>query len=579
MNQLDVYYRALAAYRQNTVADKSCSALRAAIAATDADKDEIVVTRAICSIDNDWVDAIEQGLVYIENAINEERQFIRSNGEVVPIEKVKHVSRESVEHLAKHSNLISRYEEDEDIIPDNLYTVERLNDYAVYENRFLYMLLCYVRDFVTIRYTDILNLTNKYDATVEIDKKVSKGKQKLSYKLSMSDVRQDDPYLIENNPAKDTIDRIGCILETVLMFLGTPLMEEVSKVAMLKPPITKTNVLKMNKNFKGAMALYDFIIMYDKRGYTVDTKKTVLSPFKEDLADEIAEAACLVSFLAYEYGFGLKPELQDSYEIDQARIKAENIKQGEEYLAQLKKKVKGSQMSLEEYALALEAQLRELSGESDRIEALAAKLNSEREKNKRLNGKVMLLNNDIEKLNLRLTDIENEHQEQLEFISQQHSEQIRELVENHATEILQIREEEKQTEERHASELAKVRKETREQIDNIRAESKAIVIKAKKECDESNARLADFKSAYTVLLEEKRVAEARVKALYGVSEDLTDRDSFNELEKEYNAFTKVYQEQWKKTRKQIKKNTLNFKNLRGTKEKKGKENTDVSEPD
>ena len=175
MNQLDVYYRALADYRKNTLADKNCSSLRAAIAAADADQDKIVTTRAICSIDRDWVDAIEEGLVHIEKAINEERQFIRSNGEVVPIEKVKHVSKESVEHLAKHSNLISRYDEDEDIIPDNLYTVERLNDYTVYENKFLYMLLCYLRDFVTLRYTNILDLTNKYEATIDINKKIGKG--------------------------------------------------------------------------------------------------------------------------------------------------------------------------------------------------------------------------------------------------------------------------------------------------------------------------------------------------------------------------------------------------------------------
>ena len=55
-------------------------------------------------------------------------------------EKVKNVSKDSVAHLARHSNLITRYEEGEDIIPDRLYTVERLSDYAVYENRFLYML-------------------------------------------------------------------------------------------------------------------------------------------------------------------------------------------------------------------------------------------------------------------------------------------------------------------------------------------------------------------------------------------------------------------------------------------------------
>ena len=86
MNHLDVYYRALLEYRQQTQSDIACTALRSSIAGADTEQDIIVVTRALCTIDEDWVEAIEAGLVHIEKAIKEERQFIRSNGEVIPIE-------------------------------------------------------------------------------------------------------------------------------------------------------------------------------------------------------------------------------------------------------------------------------------------------------------------------------------------------------------------------------------------------------------------------------------------------------------------------------------------------------------
>ena len=259
MNQLDVYYRALSDYRQQTLADHHCTSLRTAIATSDVEQDKIVITRSLCTIDNDWVDAIEAGIVHIEKAIKEERQFIRSNGEVIPIEKVKHVSRDSVEHLAKHSNLITQYSEGEDLTPEKLYTVERLNDYAVYENRFLYMLLCYLRDFITIRYNEIMEHSNKYEAEISFNKKIVCGKQKMAYTLTMRDVKRDDPYLKETNPAKDIIDRIHLLLKTVIAFLGTPLMQEVSKVAMLKPPITRTNALRMDNALRNALALYDYV--------------------------------------------------------------------------------------------------------------------------------------------------------------------------------------------------------------------------------------------------------------------------------------------------------------------------------
>ena len=178
MNQLDVYYRGLLEYRQLTTANRECTVLRGAMASANPENDIIEIQRVLCTVDEEWVKTIEEGLIPIEKAIREERQFIRSNGEVVPIEKVRHVSRESVEHLAKHSDLITRFDEGEDIIPDQLYTVERLSDFTVYENRFLYMLLCYLRDFVLLRYNAILDLTTRYDGKIEMNKTLISGKQK-----------------------------------------------------------------------------------------------------------------------------------------------------------------------------------------------------------------------------------------------------------------------------------------------------------------------------------------------------------------------------------------------------------------
>ena len=120
MNQLDVYYRALLEYRALTQKERETERLASAISEANTDSDKITVTRRFCQIDNEWVDEIEKGLVFIEKAIREERQFIYSNGEVVPIEKVKTVSKESVVHLAKHSDLITRIHEGEDIVPDKI---------------------------------------------------------------------------------------------------------------------------------------------------------------------------------------------------------------------------------------------------------------------------------------------------------------------------------------------------------------------------------------------------------------------------------------------------------------------------
>lgn len=596
MNQFDVYYRALLEYRHLTLADNDCTALRTAISNADAEKDKIVVVRSLCTIENDWVDEIENGLIHIEKAINENRQFIRSNGTVVPIEKVKNVSRESVEHLAKHSNLITRYTEGEDIVPDKLYTVERLSEYAVYENRFLYMLLSYLRDFVTIRYNEILDLTNKYDATVEFDKKVSIGKQKLAYTLSMHDVRRDDPYLKENNPAKAIIDRIDLILKTIIAYLSTPLMEEVAKSPMLKPPITKTNVLKMNKHFKGAVALYDFIVSYDKAGYTIEKITNTIAPFSADLADELAEAGGLVSFLLYEYGLNLKPTLKKAYEREEERRKIEKVRQRSERIEALKRRLNHSEISAEEYIITLEQQLRDLKSVSEHAEKLADELESEKRLTKRLSETVENYEAEIESLNLAIQNLKQVHFEEIQRIHREHEDALHELIvkhetekaeiiekhetekaeiiEEHCIEIQMMNDEARRAEERHAEELSKTKQEAVEMLQLVRSELNMQVEDMQNKLSASSEELSALKEEHLQLMESKRLTEARLKSYSGIPTDTIDRDSFNELEREYNAFMRAYKEHWKLTKNSIKKKHLNMNNLKGQKEKKEEEPSD-----
>ena len=566
MNQLDVYYRALLNYRKLTTANHDCSQLRSSIVQSDAEKDKIIVKRAFCTIDSDWVDAIEAGLVHIEKAIKEDRQFIRSNGEVVPIEKVKRVSKETTQHLARHSDLITRYTEGEDIVPDKLYMIERLNDYAVYENRFLYMLLCYLRDFVTLRYNDILDLTHKYDATVSVDKTVTSGKRKMKYTMSMHDLRRDDPYLKENNPARDIIDRIDLILKAVLAFLATPLMAEVSKAPMLKPPITKTNVLKMNNNFKGAMALYGFVVSYDKPGYTVEERETVLSPFGDELAEEMAETVSLVSFLAYEYGLGMKKELKESYQKEEERLNREKIKERSEKIEALKRKLQKTGEGIEDYVLTIEKQLRALEGESARAEALLIENNEHRETEKRLLENIAALEGDLEAEKIRFEEEKQRHFEEVEALKKAHEDAIHDLIVKHEEALEKIREERRLEAERYEERINEVRESARKTVEENQSRCDEIISKSKEEIRSLTDQLVQSKKENEDLLESARIDAARIKALGGVDRDYADKDSFYQLEKEYQSFTRVYKEQWAKAKKNIRKKHLNIQNFRGQNE-------------
>ena len=559
MNDLDAYYRALINYRLITSNNRQCSLFLKALAETDPEKDSLTVIRNICTVDEDWINAIEEGLVFVEKAIKEERQFIYSNGEVLPIEKVKHVSKDSVSHLAKHSNLITRVpEEGNDIIPDQLYSVERLNDYAVYENRFLYMLLCYLRDFVTIRYNKILDLSNKYEGTLQLDKNVSLPRHKFTYRVELHDERTDDAYLKANNPINAIIDRIDLILKTVVAFLNTPLMECAAKAAMLKPPITKTNVLKMDNNFKGAVALYDYIIAYDKPGYSVKEEAKQLAPFSTALADEISEAGALLAFLVYEYGLDLNSNLKGRYEAEEELRRAKEIEQRQEQLNALKKRLENMECAPEEYIAQLEKQIKAMSVEAAGVASLRTAVNDLTEIKKELTAKLEAANGEVMELNTELEEIAIKHKEDISNIKAEYNDRIHDIILNHETE------------------LKALESQCNDRINNIKKQMQDITEKlnqdirdARASLKENIAKLDQLNEEYEKLNEEKRFCEARINALRSLNgeefgeNDFTDEESFNELEKEFEAFVKFYDGRWGIAKSKIRKKLLNFQTLKG----------------
>jgi len=560
MNELDTYYRALLELRNTTNSVRQCAMLNAAIAAADTEDDKIVVTRARCTVDEDWICAIEEGLIHIEKAIKEERQFIRSNGEVVPIEKVKNVSKESVQHLARHGNLITHVPEDEnDIVPDKLFSVERLNDYTVYENRFLYMLLCYLRDFVTLRYNKILDLTNKYDGALSMNKTVSSAKRKMTFVVDLKEERRDDRYLSNNNKAKPLIDRIDIILKTILAFLSTPLMEYASKVAMLKPPITKTNVLKMDNNFKGAVKLYDFIIAYDRAGYTVEDEVLTLSPFNDNLAAELADCSALISFITYEYGLGITSELKERYIDSENRRRLEELRKKTEQLEALSRRLKKSETNVEEYILALEKHVRALDAECSKIESLRNEISAMKAAEREYVAKIGELTEVTDALKQELIDEKQNHLMEKALLQKKHQSDMDNLCKEHKEEL-------RVNNELHQKELDEVRLHINEMEQSFAAS-----------LDRKNAEIQSVRDDLTSKENECRALQERLELAEAIANgvraqrgedlgDFTDKESFNELERQYNAFLRFYKKEWQKTKKKIRKNTLKLENFKKTKD-------------
>lgn len=400
MNQLDLLYRAFLEYRRKTQDDTACRKERALISLASKENDKLESVKLICTIEEDWVKQIEDGLVFIANAIKEERQFITTNGEVVPIEKAKKISKASIEHLERHSGLITKIPEDpeDDLIPDKIYMVEKLSDYAIYENRFLYMLLAYLRDFVDLRLLKIREAINSYTGSFNIDKTIKTKNRLLKIKTDFYEKRTDNPYPFIDLETKELIKRIEDCQRIIASLLQTDLMVQVSKAPMVKPPIVKTNILKMNNNFRHAVSLYDYISNYIKDGYSVKEVKKSYDPFSDDLADEFAEITSLTSFISFIVGNELKPQLKQQYEEEEKRRKQEESKQLAEQVLNLKRRMKENKATPEEYMLMLEKRNRELESDNKNI----VHLKNELDEFKKKNDELISMNKDLTELNTSL---------------------------------------------------------------------------------------------------------------------------------------------------------------------------------
>ncbi|MDE7082451.1 MAG: hypothetical protein K2O89_01945 [Clostridia bacterium] len=604
MTLLDIYYRAFKGYRKQTADNTGCEKDRRAIAEANVDEDRLQSTKYLCKIEEDWIKAIEEGLTFVEKAVAEERQFIRTNGEVVPIEKVRKISKDSVEHLAKHSDMITHVPEEEDdlLVPDKLYMVEKLSDYAVYENRFLYMMLSYVKAFIEYRLEKIENLRRKYVGDMSISKDIVTKKRTLRIKASVYEERTDNPFPIPDENSNKLVQRIKDCQSIINALLNTDLMLQVAKSPMIKPPIVKTNVLKMNNNFKHALALYDYIASYKGQGFDYEEVVFNFAPFTDKIADEIAEAANLTSFIAYKVGNDIESILEMEYEAEERRLKEEEEKKTLQRLKRLKKRALESNKTMEEYMLLLEERNRQLEKDGEElvslrqeVVALNEKIDGINREKEELNRQVTLLTETLEEKEREIVELNQKYIEDMAAVKAEHVQEIAELNEAHDGEITELKaqfaDELAQKIEEHETRVS----ELTDQIDGLNEQLRQTVAEFEEKGKELDRQLNDLDAAKQRVVDEcqakiKEVEEGFKKdveklertqrielkkardenalirgELDGIraqqgkltpSIDYTSRDRFIELEEEYMAYHRFFKSQWEFTKKEIRKTIL-----------------------
>lgn len=609
MRLIDLYFRAFQAYKKLTQLNNQSEKDRLTIAHANHKHDILTAIKFNCTIESDWVLNIDEGLKYIEKAILEDRQFIRTEGNVVEIEKVKKTSKATVEHLSRHSELITRVpKKGENLIPDKLYIVEKLSDYTVYENRFLYMLLSYLKDFIQMRIDKIKDKVTTYESYVNIHKDIKTNDAHIHYKLDYDAVHKNDPYLTDRYHHIPLMHKVENIYALVNAFLATPLMKEVAKAPMIKPPIVKTNVLLMNQNFRAAVALYEFVRSYNKDGYTFEEDKTVLQPFPGDLADDVAHIIELTGAVSYTFGQDIKHDLISKLEKEEndlkqkEKLKTQNeLRRLKKVLAELNEDPTTYIQKLEKYQMELERENNALIIENNRISDLEENVQSLKLDNEKLTlTNIDLLDQVEEHIQINetfkqqyfddfkkaedihrheLTNLEDKMAQALQNLELEKQRAIQSLKLEHEAQIDSLNETHKITLEAAQNHLNQIIACLEIRIQGLDEEIKLLELRYQETLtthqsltNELNQEIKDLELKIQMLTDEKNASRAQyvaIKAQAGLTTDdeqFTSKDKFKQLETEMRAYKKFFKAQWALTKQHIK-------------DKVKKEVSDIQEPE
>lgn len=490
------YYRSYKYMQDMLKSDFTHNYIEEALKDGDEGKDSIFGKTNEKVIDMDWVIAIEETLPYIQKAIEEQRRFIKQAENVVRIKKAK-----------------------------KILTVEREEGFAIYENRVLLTLIHKALMFVDDKYSKMKDVPNDSYNNITMNRHLELNQQKLDF--SVNYVNENHESLAEDLDVEDIeslsdFDRIRRIRQGLNECLATPLMKEIAKEPQVKPPLTQTNLLKENHNFKKAVELWSFLDTYKKQGFEL-----VGEEYNGKMTDENKEDV----YLAMEFQHfmmsittnpALRKMLQEKYEEENAlakeesdrpekvkemvleaqteAVRKEEIEKLTAEITELKQKIAEQKQKLEEQANIINTQ-----------EGKIAALENERESHAK---QVEQMNADFaEKTRIAEENFANRlSAKQKEFDDAQtaHNEYVTKLNTDNANKIAELN-------TNHSNEVAQLKSDYENRIDTINKENATATANLKSDYE---GQLTSMKADYTSQIKnyEKQIADINAENAKNVKE-------------------------------------------------------------
>lgn len=242
------------------------------------------------AIDTSWVDAIEKGLIHVDNVLRSPRKTIEDVEEIVPIALSRKITVESVKHLAQHTDLIQEYDPvSRKITPSKVLNVHKEESMLTYENKFVNTLIDRLYVFISRRYEKLSEVSNDEEAysmnySTDLDDNLGR---RMKVSLSIETI---DSLETKNSSGLTVWERVEKLKNSIESYKGSQFCQAMGN-AYIRPPVMRTNAIMKNVDLKACLTLWQFIESYDKVGYEIsvsDTAQKVDDGYLSDLYDLIA---------------------------------------------------------------------------------------------------------------------------------------------------------------------------------------------------------------------------------------------------------------------------------------------------
>ena len=225
-----------------------------------------------------WLELMEETIVYIDNILRNPNRFIINEEEVVNIEKARRVTVESIKHLARNTSMIQKIEKNGDVKPSKILNINKDENYNTYENRLIYTLIKNMQLFISMRKKDLVTKSFTKDSKKsEYHGSSRVGAETVDISVSLASRSNVTSEYGRSNDlsVEQRIDKLELQIADLTRTDVYKMLDK-ANVARVIPPIKKTNLILKNTNFQYAMKLWDFLQTYiDNGNKTTKSSSTI----------------------------------------------------------------------------------------------------------------------------------------------------------------------------------------------------------------------------------------------------------------------------------------------------------------